>query len=239
MRPGANLPRPVDQKDRTGPGDRPAAHAAPGKGSDPRIDTLATATTERVQQNMETARDEAVTRFVSRLREQVTPLLAEANDALQTLAVSEAAFKNESRAFIAGIEKQIATGADASVAKAQQDLAQTANSVAEKTTETLQQLSQNIEKAAQGDLNSLLASLGGNVTKLLEERTAEISREFTTGIETYTRNYLEQIGKSIAEIPKNTQGQSNQSVAPSVEKREDRASRPVPGSGIPATGSKN
>ncbi len=174
-----------------------------------RIDTLAAAATERVQKNMETTRDEAMTRFVSRFREQVTPLLAEANDALQTLAASEAAFKNESRAFCAGIEKQIATGADASVAKARQDLAQTANSVAEKTTETLRRLSQNIEKAAQENLNTLLTSLGGNVTKLLEERTAEISREFSTGIETYTRNYLEQIGKSIAEIPKNTQGQSN------------------------------
>ncbi|MBZ5660167.1 MAG: hypothetical protein LAO08_07135 [Acidobacteriia bacterium] len=174
-----------------------------------RIDTLAAAATERVQKNMETTRDEAMTRFVSRFREQVAPLLAEANDALQTLAASEAAFKNETRSFSAGIEKQIATSADTSMAKVQQELAQTANSVAEKTTETLQQLSQNIEKAAQDNLNSLLASLGGNVTKLLEERTAEISREFSSGIETYTRNYFEQIGRSIAEIPRNTTAQSS------------------------------
>jgi hypothetical protein len=176
-----------------------------------RIDALAAAATERVQRNMEATRDEAMTRFVSRFREQVTPLLAEANDALQTLAATEVAFKNESRTFGTGIEKQIAAGADASVAKAQQELAQNATSVAQKTTETLQQLSQNIEKVAGDNLNSLLASLGGNVTKMLEERTSEISRQFTTGIETYTRNYLEQIGKSIAEIPRNTHAPSGNS----------------------------
>jgi flagellar motility protein MotE (MotC chaperone) len=176
-----------------------------------RIDTLAASATERVQKNMEATRDEAMTRFVSRFREQVTPLLAEANDALQTLAASEAAFKNESRSFCAGIEKQIADGARASVDDAQQKLAQTATSAAQKTTETLQQLSGNIERAAQDNLNSLLASLAGNVNKMLEERTAEISREFTTGIETYTRNYLEQIGKSIAEIPRNTVAQQGHS----------------------------
>lgn len=174
-----------------------------------RIDLLTAAATERVQKNMEATRDEAMTRFVSRFREQVTPLLAEANDALQTLAASEAAFKNETRSFSAGIQQQIAASAGTSVAKAHKELAQTATSVSQKTTETLQQLSQSIEKAAQENLNSLLASLGGNVSKMMEERTAEISREFTNGIESYTRNYLEQIGKSIAEIPRNTQGQSS------------------------------
>jgi hypothetical protein len=176
-----------------------------------RIDTLAAAATERVQKNMEATRDEAMTRFVARFREQVTPLLAEANDALQTLASSEAAFKTETRSFTAGIETQIATSATTTLARAQQELGDSANSVSHKTTETLQQLSQNIEKAAQENLNSLLASAGGSMTKLLEERTSEISREFTTGIETFTRTYLEQIGKSIAEIPRNTTVQSTQS----------------------------
>ena len=173
-----------------------------------RIDSMAAATTDRVQRNMESTRDEAVSRFVSRLREQVMPLLAEANDALQTLAASEIAFKNESRSFCAGLEDQLATGASASMAKAREEVAQNANAVAAKTSETLLQLSHNIEKAAHDNLNSLLASLGSHVTKILEERTTEISREFSTGIESYTRDYLEQIGKSIAEIPRNTPGRS-------------------------------
>jgi hypothetical protein len=174
-----------------------------------RIDTLAATATERVQHTMETTKEEAVSRFVTRLREQVTPLLAEANDALLTLAASEAAFKNDTRSFCAGIENQIATGAGARVAKAQEILAQNATAVATKTSETLQQLSHDIEKAAQDNLNSLLSSVQGNVTRILEERTAELSREFSTGIESYTRNYLEHIGKSIAEIPRNASGQSD------------------------------
>ena len=173
-----------------------------------RIDALAAATTERVQRNMETTRDEAVSRFMTRLREQIAPLLAEANDALQTLAASEIAFKNETRSFCAGVENQITTGASASLTKVQEELSQNAAAVAAKTSETLQQLSQNIETAAQDNLKTLLASLGRNATSILEERTAEISREFSVGIESYTRNYLEQIGRSIAEIPQNVPGHS-------------------------------
>jgi hypothetical protein len=176
-----------------------------------RIDALATAATERVQKNMEATRDEAMTRFVARFREQVTPLLAEANEALQALAASEAAFKNETRSFSAGIETQIANSAGATLARTQQELGDTAKSLSHKTTETLQQLSHNIEKAAQDNLNSLLSSLGGNVSKMLEERTAEISREFTNGIESFARDYLEQIGRSISEIPRNAAARATHS----------------------------
>jgi hypothetical protein len=166
-----------------------------------RIDTLAASATERVQRNMETTREEAVTRFVARLREQVTPLLAEATTAVQTLAASEIAFKNESNSICAGLEIQFAASANASAAKVLETLAQNAAAVAANTNKTLVQLSENIEKAAQDNLQSLLSSMGGHVNKVLEERTAEISRQFSAGIESYTRNYLESISKSIAEIP--------------------------------------
>jgi hypothetical protein len=173
-----------------------------------RIDSVAAATTERVQRNMESTRDEAVSRFMTRLREQIAPLLAEANDALQTLAASEIAFKNETRSFCAGMENQITTGANASLTKVQEELSQNAAAISAKTSKTLLQLSQNIETAAQDNLKTLLASLGRNATSLLEERTAEISRVFSAGIESYTRNYLEQIAKSIAEIPRNVPAHS-------------------------------
>jgi hypothetical protein len=52
--------------------------------------------------------------------------------------------------------------------------------------------------------------MGSQVTKTLEERTAEISREFSLRLEGYTRSYLEFIGKSIAEIPKNSPGPSHE-----------------------------
>src|ERR1019366_3428473 len=173
-----------------------------------RIDTLAASATDRVQRNMESVREEAVSRFVSRLREQVTPLLAEANGALQALAASEIAFKNESQSICAGLENRLDASANASVTKAQEELSQNASEVAATTNKTLVQLSQNIEKATQDNLQSLLASVGSQFNKILEDRTAEKTREFSTGIEGYTLNYLESIGKSIAEIPRNLPGHS-------------------------------
>ena len=179
-----------------------------GKEVSQRIDSMAVSTIERVRRNMETTRIEGVDHFVSRLRDQVAPLLAEAKDALQTLAASEITFKKESQAIYAGLQNQLETSANASLAKAHNELDKSSTAVAAKTNETLLKLSQNFEKVARENLQSLLASIGSHITKILEERTAEISREFSTGLEGYTRSYLEFIGKSIAEIPQNTSGHS-------------------------------
>ena len=179
-----------------------------GKEVSQRIDSMAVSTIERVQRNMETTRIEGVDHFVSRLRDQVAPLLAEAKDALQTLAASEITFKKESQAIYAGLQNQLESSANASLAKAHNELDKSSTAVAAKTNETLLKLSQNFEKTAQENLQSLLASIGSHITKILEERTAEISREFSTGLEGYTRSYLEFIGKSIAEIPQNPSGHS-------------------------------
>jgi hypothetical protein len=168
-----------------------------------RVDTMAAATVERVQRSMEATRSEAVERFVSRLREQVAPILAEAKDALQALADSGAALKKESHAIRAGLESQLETATSASLVLVQDQLDQNASAVAAKTNETLLKLSENFESTAREHVQSLLVSMGTNVTEALEERTAEISREFSAGLEGYTRNYLEFISKAIAEIPKN------------------------------------
>jgi type I site-specific restriction-modification system R (restriction) subunit len=174
-----------------------------------RVDSLAAATVERVQRSMEATRSEAVERFVSRLREQVAPTLAEAKDALQALADSGAALKKESQAIRAGLETQLETATTASLVLVQDQLDQNASAVAAKTHETLLKLSENFESTAREHVQSLLVSMGTNVTKALEERTAEISREFSAGLEGYTRNYLEFISKAIAEIPKNPPAQSH------------------------------
>src|SRR5258708_4716348 len=168
-----------------------------------RVDSMAAATVERVQRSMEATRSEAVERFVSRLREQVAPILAEAKDALQTLADSGSALKKESQAIRAGIETQLENATTASLILVQDQLDQNASAVAAKTHETLHKLSENIESTAREHVQSLLVSMGTNVTKALEARTAEMSREFSAGLEGYTRNYLEFISKAIAEIPKN------------------------------------
>ncbi len=175
-----------------------------------RLDSMAAGAVERVQRSMEASRSESVDRFVSRLRDQIAPMFAEAKDTLQTLAASESAFKNESHVICARLENQIETSTNASLAKAHEELDKNSAAVAAKTTETLLRLSQDLEKATRENLQSLLASMGNHVTRTLQDRTAKISREFSTGLEAQTRSYLESIAKSIAEIAKNTPGHSRE-----------------------------
>src|SRR4029077_1697266 len=175
-----------------------------------RIDGMAGSTIERVQRNMETTRSEAVDRFVSRLRDQVSPMLVEAKDSIQKLQACELAFKKESEAIYAGLDNQLEYCANASVAKAQEVLEKNTAAIAAKSNETLLKLYQNFEKAARNNLESLLASVGSQMTRILQEKAAELSREFSTGLKGYTRSYLESVGKSIAEIPENMPGHSRQ-----------------------------
>ena len=175
-----------------------------------RLDNVAATTIERVQRSMEVTRSEAVERFVSRLKEQVAPMLAEAKTALQTLADSEAALKKESQAIRAGLESHLESTSAASLARVQEQLDKNAAATAAKTNETMRKLSEDFELAAREHVQSLLVSMGSNVTQTLEERTAELSREFSVGLEGYTRNYLEFISKAIAEISRNVPAHQNQ-----------------------------
>ena len=181
-----------------------------GKEVSQRLDGMAVSTIERVQRNMETTRSEAVDRFVSRLREQVEPMLVEAKDSIQKLEASETAFRRESEAIYAGLENQVVFIANASLARVQEDLEKNTSTVTAKTNETLVKLYRKFEKAAQDNMQSLLGSLVAQMTRVLEEKAGEISREFSAGLEGYTRSYLESIGKSIAEIPQNLLGRSRQ-----------------------------
>ncbi|HWF13388.1 MAG TPA: hypothetical protein VG272_06605 [Candidatus Acidoferrales bacterium] len=166
-----------------------------------RLDGLAAATIERVQRSMEITRTDLVDRFVTRLRDQVEPLLVEAKNSLQKLEASEAAIKKESEIIYSGFGNQLEQSAQSSLSKAQQDLEKNTFAVAARTNETLQKLYQDFEKAAQSSAESLLASSGNQITEILQGKVNEISQSFSAGLENHTRNYLESVGKSIAEIP--------------------------------------
>jgi hypothetical protein len=172
------------------------------------VDTLAASAIERAQQKMDTSRSEAVDRFMSRLRDQIAPVLKEAKDSLQRLEGAGVSLRKESQSIFAGIENQLVLSTSESLAKALQDLEKNAAAHTVKTNETLQKLCQNFEKAARDNAGSLLASAGSQMTRMLQERAAEVSREFSKGLESYTRNYLESIGKSIADLPQNMPGRS-------------------------------
>ena len=154
-----------------------------GKEVSQRLDGMAASTIERVQRNMETTRTEAVDRFVSRLRDQLAPMLVEAKDSLQKLEASETAFKKESEAIYAGLENQVEFRANASLAKTQEELDKNSAAMAAKANETLRNLYQNFEKAARANVESLFASVSSQMTRNLQEKATEVSREFATGLE--------------------------------------------------------
>jgi hypothetical protein len=191
---------------------------AQGKDVSQRIDGMAVSTIERVQRSMETARSEAADRFVSRLRDQVAPLLAETKGALEALAASEIRFKKETQAIGAGLEAQLEKIAHVSIAKAQDELDKASIVAATMTNESLVKLSQSYEKAARENMELLLASIGTSMNKVLEQRTAEISHEFSTALQSYAQNYLEFIGKSIADVPRKLVGEKNVNPAPNPRK---------------------
>lgn len=181
-----------------------------GKEMTQQLDGLATTTIERVQKNLETARSEAVDRFVGRLREQVVPMLAETKESLQRLQGAEASLRKESEAIMAGLENQLAFSTNEILAKAQDDLQKTSAVLSASANESLRRLSQEFENGLREKANVLVSSTSSQLTRALQEKATEVSSNFSSGIEGYTRSYLEAIGKSIAEIPKNVQPQNKQ-----------------------------
>jgi hypothetical protein len=173
-----------------------------------RLDSLAASTIERLQSKIDATRSEAVDRFITRIREQVAPMLEVAKDSLQRLEGAETALRKESQAIFAGIENQLAFSTNESLARALEDLERNTAGHTAKTHESLQQLYQNFERAARDNAESLLASLGDQMTAILQQKAAEVSREFSAGLEGQARNYLESVAKSIAEIPQNIPGRS-------------------------------
>jgi hypothetical protein len=165
-----------------------------------RVESLAVSTVEGAKNKMDATRSEAVNRFVTRIREQVAPMLEVARDSLQKLESGQTALKKESETIFAELENQLALSTNMSLAKAHEDLEITTAAVIAKSNESLQKLFQSFENAARANMNALLVSAGNQMTKHLQEKAAEASREFTAGLEGHARDYLESVGKSITEI---------------------------------------
>ncbi len=168
-----------------------------------RLDGMAVSAIERVQRNIEASRVEAVDRFVTRLREQLVPMLSEAKESLQKLQGAEVALRKESEALFAGLENQLAFSTNEILAKSQEDLERNSAAIAARAGETLQKLSQGFEAAARNNVNSLLESVGSEMVQSLQQKAAQASRDFSAGIDGYAKEYFESLSQSIAEIPKN------------------------------------
>jgi hypothetical protein len=169
-----------------------------------RADSMATSTIERLQRTLETSHTEAAARYVSRLRDQVAPVLGEAKADLQKLVASQTIFKEESQAIYARATNELESGVNARLIQTHDELDKSSAAVLNECSEKLLELSQNFENAARNTMQILIASATGDAKKNLEERAAEISNNFTGQLEGQIRNYLEFIGDSIAEFPKKT-----------------------------------
>jgi hypothetical protein len=180
-----------------------------GKEASQRLEAMAASTIERVQAKLDATRGEAVDRLVSRIRDQIVPMLDVAKDSLRKLEGAQGALRKESEAIFAGLENQLAYSTNEIFAKSQEELEKSGAAICAKTNESMLKLSQDFEKSARDSANSLLASAGSQMIRILHEKAADASREFSTGLEGYTRTYLESIGKSIAEIPQKLPGRSS------------------------------
>ena len=169
-----------------------------------RVDGMATRTIEQLQRTLETSRTEAAARFVSRLREQVAPVLEEAKADLQELVASQTVFKEESQAICARVTSELESGVNARLMQTRDELDKSSAAVLTECNEKLLELSQTFESAARDSIQTLIASARDDAKKNLEERAAVISGNFTDKLEGHVRNYLEFIGDSIAEFPKKT-----------------------------------
>ena len=169
-----------------------------------RVDSMATRTIEQLQRNIETSRTEATTRFVSRLREQVAPVLEEAKADLQKLAASQAVFKEESQTIYARVTSELESSVNAKLIQTRDELDKRSSAVLTECNEKLHELSQTFENVARDSIQTLIESATHTAQKNLEERAAQVSNNFAGELEAHVRDYLEFIGDSIAEFPKKT-----------------------------------
>jgi DNA anti-recombination protein RmuC len=175
-----------------------------GNELDQRINGMATRTIEQLQRTIETSRVEGTSRFVSRLREQVAPVLEDAKAELQKLVASQAVFKEESQAMYARVTGELEKEVQAKLIQTRDELDKKSAAVLTECHEKLQELSQTFENVARDSIHTLIESATNQAQKNLEERAGKVSNNFAGDLEAHVRDYLEFIGDSIAEFPKKT-----------------------------------
>lgn len=169
-----------------------------------RIAGMATGTIERLERTFEASRTEAAERFVSRLREQVAPVVEEAKADLHKLVASQTVFKEESQAIYRQVTNQLESEANARLLQTHEELDKHSATVVSECNEKLLELSHTFDRFARDSAHAMIASATDDAKKDLEHRAAEISSDFTGQLEGHIRSYLEFIGQSIAEFPKNS-----------------------------------
>ena len=117
-----------------------------------RVDGMAARTVEELQRTLETTHTEAAARFVSRMREQVAPVLEEAKADLQKLVDSQTTFKEESQAIYARVTSELESGVNAKLMQTHDELDNSSAAVLTECNEKLLELSQTFENGARDSI---------------------------------------------------------------------------------------
>jgi hypothetical protein len=156
-----------------------------------RVEAMTVSTVKLLQRNMEASRIEAIDRFLSHFREQLAPLLEDAQVTLQNLTASENKLRDESQAIREQFERFLQQATQDSIVAVQEktlgmldqfesdvakrlveshdNLHEKSIEVIAETTRILRELSQGREDTVEGQLRSLVSSAADDVTKVLKE----------------------------------------------------------------------
>jgi len=115
----------------------------------------------------------------------------------ETTERSSAEFQQKVTALLGQVESNVSDH----LARLKNELEGNAAKVVADSSEALQTLSTTSEQAAQEKLRALTESTADWANQILQQKSGELTREFSNGLETYTRSYLETISKSLSEIP--------------------------------------
>ena len=161
------------------------------------VDAMTANSVKLLQRNLDASRIEAIERFLSRLREQLAPLLEDAQVTLQNLTASENKFRDESQAIRDRLENSLQQVTQDSIAAVQEKtvgmLDQFESDVAKRlveshdclheksieviaeTTRILREISPGHEESVEGQLRSLVSSAVDDVIKDLKENRPDFT----------------------------------------------------------------
>ncbi len=175
-----------------------------------------------VQRVFEVSQRDWVARLISRLQQQLTPLLEHAQGASTKLAAYKQEVEQTSvtqrDAFEKGLqqavvrsaasiqemsdrlERQFEQAMSERLAKAFEELEQKTTAATQASLESIGQASQSYVGRTQAGLQAALQPVLEQATKGLQEKAEEISRLFAHRLDGYSRSYLEHISKLMAEL---------------------------------------
>jgi hypothetical protein len=174
-------------------------------------ESAAASASERVQRVVEAAQRDGVSRFVSKLQQQLAPLLEYAQKASTDLAKRKEELEGSLQKAVqasAGrmqevsgqAQKQFEQTIQDRLAKAREEFSRARTP--EVILKGLQEVYESYEKQAQNSLRGSLDPVIQQATNVLREKAAEISRQFSVEMDNYTRSQLEYISGVIGQLAK-------------------------------------